>query len=341
MLTGIVYKSSQFWSGHPDVAFFNNQLFVVFRQSDNHRPSGLTRLMLTSSTNGHLYEPPVCISESLDRYNCPRLSVIDNKLWVICDIVKNTGDFIASENTPSNTRIVLFHSDNGTKWTGPIITNIFGIVPDKICKLSDDYGIACHTHFKNDLNDRLACYFWKTKDLLSNSWFKYEIANKQDCNLCEPSISYNGNELVCLIRENSQRGDPAYWTCSNDNGKSWMPAIKTRMFGCHRPVLGRLKSGHYLTTYRDQSHIHTPSCWARNTFACFTFVQSMHNKEYPCYKSIIFPLDHDNAKVPDSGYTGWVQMDNGLIYVVNYITKSGNKPYISWYSFEEKEIVTL
>lgn len=339
MISGIVHKNSSYWNGHPDVALFQNHIFVVFRQSDNHRPSGRTRLMITSSKNGRLYEPPICISESLDRYNCPRLSVINNKLYVICDVVKNTGDFIASENTPENTRIVLFYSENGTQWTDAINTNISGIVPDRICKLSEGFGIACHTHFKNDLNDRLASYFWKTTDLLT--WTKYEIANKQGCNLCEPSICNSNGELICLLRENSQRGDPAYWTCSNDEGRSWMPAIKTRMFGAHRPVLGKLQSGHYLTTYRDQSHIHTPSCWARNTFACFTFEKSMHNREYPCYKSIIFPLDHDNAKVPDSGYTGWIQLNNGLIYVVNYITKNENKPYISWYQFDEKEIVTL
>ena len=56
-----------------------------------------------------------------------------------------------------------------------------------------------------------------------------------------------------------------------------------------------------------------------------------------CRKSIILPLDHDNSKSSDSGYTGWVQLLDGTIFVVNYITGEEERPYIKWYNFREED----
>ncbi len=42
-------------------------------------------------------------------------------------------------------------------------------------------------------------------------------------------------------------------------------------------------------------------------------------------------------KKPDGGYTGWVQLPDGRIFVVNYITDDAPKPYIRGYILNEED----
>ena len=107
MQTGIVSRNDDFWRGHPDVAYFQGYFYVVFRESKQHRETSTTRIMLTRSKHGFNYRVPICIAETNDRFNCPRLSVIENSLWIICDCVKQSDDFIGSENDTKSTRILL------------------------------------------------------------------------------------------------------------------------------------------------------------------------------------------------------------------------------------------
>ena len=179
---------------------------------------------------------------------------------------------------------------------------------------------------------------WITNgSLFMPNWTKHKIAGQPGHNFCEASICKVENEYFCLLRENSQRGDPLYYSWSDNSGKNWISPIRTRMFGGHRPTLGQLQSGDFLVTYREQMHPHIPNFWAKNTFACLTVEKSMRHRGQPCLKSIILPLDHDCAKRSDSGYTGWVETEDGQIYIVNYITNDAPKPYIVWYLIDEHE----
>ena len=51
------------------------------------------------------------------------------------------------------------------------------------------------------------------------------------------------------------------------------------------------------------------------------------------------PLDYDRNAKPDTGYTGWVQFDDGEIYVVNYIKDDADKAYIRGYSFYPTDVM--
>ena len=44
------------------------------------------------------------------------------------------------------------------------------------------------------------------------------------------------------------------------------------------------------------------------------------------------PLDYDRSPVSDTGYSGWVQFDDGEIYVVNYIVDDAPNGQIRGYS---------
>ncbi|MHA2279949.1 MAG: hypothetical protein ACXAC5_03610 [Promethearchaeota archaeon] len=307
-----------------------------------------TKIQLVIKSKNKSFSDPITIAATKHRFNCPRLSVIDNCLWVICDKVEQSYGYIKAENDSSKTKILLWRSEDGRNWDGPINTNITGIVPDRICSTDEGYLIATHTMVRgistNSTDDFATGYaqaqalsylgqdVWQTTDL-EDHWTQYPLCHDPELNLCEASISKFGMQYICLMRENSGLGLPAY-VCRSSDSIEWSKATETKMFGCHRPVTGVLKSGKFLTTYREASHSFKPGYWAKNTFACLTSGKSVL-KDFR--ESIILPLDHDHSKLSDSGYTGWVQLPDDSIFIVNYITGDAPRPYIRWYQIYEDD----
>jgi len=349
MESGIVTRDDSIWQGHPDVAIFNNRLFVVFRESDRHTTAGKTRIKLTSSENYEDFSDPITIAETSNRYNCPRLSVINGELVIVCDNVEASKTYIKTENAEDKTRIEILRSSDGKSWKGPFVTNISGIVPDRIC-LTDDGQFLIATHIKDYVGDRnlssdaairkitidilgtLVQNVWKSNSL-DGTWKRFRLAQDPKLNLCEASIFRFKTKYISLMRENSGKGHPSYMSVSSD-GVKWGPIKKTRMTGCHRPVCGMLKSGKLLTTYREATYGFKRGYWAKNTFACLTHPGSIMSG---CSQSIILPLDHDKNPISGSGYTGWVQLSNNSIFIVNYITDDAPRPYIKWYRIKESD----
>ena len=195
---------------------------------------------------------------------------------------------------------------------------------------------------------------WHATDL-EGEWTQYPLCHKESLHFCEASICrLPDKSFLALMRENSAQGLPSF-ACYSDDGLNWSVPEPTRMFGCHRPVTGLLQSGNLLTTYREASHAFLRGFWAKNTFACLTKrpkskkiapgVEKENTKKLPKADrffdfslSVILPLDHDKSSNHcDSGYTGWVQMPDKSIFVVNYITNSFTMPHITWYSICEKD----
>lgn len=356
-----ISRNDEKWQGHPDIAYFNDSLYIIYRESDRHLTPGDTTIHLVRcdiSPNDILtVVEEKAIYNSLARLNCPRLSVIDDELWIICDEIQRGDNFISAENIESNTRVLLWHSSDGENWSEPITTNITGIVPDRICRYGSRFLIATHTKkmpeglseptkkpdnlkefqewYANEQKlGRLVQNVWITKDL-TEEWIKVPVADNQSFNFCEASIMQWEKTLLCFMRENSGKGLPAFMSVSLNGGTTWSDPQPTRLFGCHRPVGGQLLSENLLITYREQSSVMAPSCWARNTFAALIYKDSILSS---CNKSVILPLDHDSSKIKsDSGYTGWVQLPSGRIFVVNYITDEAPKPYICGYLISESD----
>lgn len=349
MLNGIVNRDDSIWQGHPDVALFQDTLFVVYRESDHHMAQNYTRISVVQKNKKQRFSKPQVIAKSKNRFNCPRLTVIDDTLWLICDevVIGNKTKFFKHENDENKTKIFLWKTSDGAEWEGPIETNMKGIVPDRICATDDGFMVATHTKMyygKESSNEKvrkiqkdyagfLAQNIWHSNDL-TGEWTKYPLCHNEGYNLCEASVCrlLDGTYLA-LMRENSGLGLPAF-ACFSRDGISWSNPIETRMFGCHRPVTGQLRSGNLLTTYREASASFLPGLWAKNTFACLTFKDSI---QQDFLKSIILPLDHDNNRRSDSGYTGWAQLHDDSIFIVNYTTKDAPKPYIRWYMIQESD----
>lgn len=365
ILGGSYVKDDTVWQGHPDVALFKDKIYVVYRESDEHMTTGATCIkvvhgkMVTGNLVsveqtwfGYVSDPKI-IASSLRRLNCPRLSVIGDTLWMICDEVDSYGvnNYFEAENDPTRTRIFLWKTKDGENWEGPIHTNITGIVPDRIvvnnAGTTPLFCIGTHCASSVSRKSRLIQRIWHSDNLEEGNFIPYVVSDYMHLSLCEGSFFQSWNFNCCLMRENSGYGSPSYLSVSSD-WKKWSNPIPTRMFGCHRPVVGVLRSNNVLVTYRENSHIHSKSCWAKNTFAYLIkpddwgisagAVENPDKESIRTNKGIILPLDHDSSQIrPDSGYTGWVQLPDDSIFIVNYITNDAPTPYIKWYLIRESE----
>ncbi len=167
------------------------------------------------------------------------------------------------------------------------------------------------------------------------------VAAKEGLNLCEGSIvELDDNTLVCFMRENSGLGIDCFKAISTDNGETWEGPYNAPMPGCHRPIAGILDNGYVMITHRFmQGGKGWVGFWTQNFFAGFTSQDSCRAKDRKEQGYRIMPLDYDRSPVSDIGYSGWVQFDDGEIYVVYYIVDDSPNGQIRGASFYEEDVL--
>ena len=79
--------------------------------------------------------------------------------------------------------------------------------------------------------------------------------------------------------------------------------------------------------------------WTQNFFAGFTNQDSCREKERNEQSFRIMPLDFGRSPVSDIGYSGWVQFDDGEIYVVYYIVDDSPNGQIRGASFYVEDVI--
>ncbi len=53
----------------------------------------------------------------------------------------------------------------------------------------------------------------------------------------------------------------------------------------------------------------------------------------------ILPIDFDRSPESDTGYSGWVQFDDGEIYIVNYIIDDAPAGHIRGYGLQLSDFI--
>jgi len=76
----IVSKDHKVWKGHPDIARYKDQVFVVWRESETHVSNKNTSLYVKCSDLKNATDMQDCHGVLLDynkkyRMNCPRISL--------------------------------------------------------------------------------------------------------------------------------------------------------------------------------------------------------------------------------------------------------------------------
>ncbi len=317
-----ISKSPEFYQAWPDIALTKSgKLVCVFSECTHHGNRDYTRIMMTTSTDrGRTWSNATPITEStrgLDYYyNCARIVQLkDGRLCMLVDKCPAGSEKTGAEHSQT---FLYFSEDDGASWSEPMPTPLMGIVPDKLLELDCGRWIIS-AHYPED---GYLTQFLHYSDDHGKTWSKQITVGKQEgLNLCEVSIlPVNDKTLVAFMRENSGKGWDCKKTISNDNGETWGEIIDFPLNGCHRPVSGKLQDGRILITYRYmQGGKGWLGSWTQNLFAALTNDESVLAQARNESSARILPIDFDRSSKSDTGYSGWVQFDDGEIYIVNYI----------------------
>ena len=163
--------------------------------------------------------------------------------------------------------------------------------------------------------------------------------------------------IVIYMREDGE-GLTGWKSLSLDGGRNWSEPVRTPLPCCHgRPSVGRLRSGEVAVTYRLAcgKSPHSPSTWRRLRRTVRGLLdggsgggaRDMEDYSSPA-EARFAVLDNDRSAWADSGYSGWVQLNNGDLYIVNYTNDDAPRAFIrgyvvgreDWYLFPEGRVLT-
>ena len=339
----IISRDDNVYEAFPDVALtLSGRLVCVFAECTHHGDRSYTRILVTDSddkgTTWSRKRPITEATHGLPFYNCPRITQLqDSRLVVVVDKLFS-GERSADPNACRN--LLYFSDDEGKTWGDAVETPVLGIVPDKLCELpSGRWIVAAHY---NDLDfGFLIQRLWLSDDQ-GQSWSDpIIVGRKAGLNLCEVSILHvEADTLVAFMRENSGQGWDCYKTQSFDAGLSWGEPIAFPLPGCHRPVAGWLNDRHVLITHRFmQGGLGWTGWWTQNFFAALTDKASIMAQQRNAAHTRILPIDFDRSAASDTGYSGWVQFEDGDIYIVNYIVDDAPKGQIRGYLLRTDDFI--
>lgn len=332
-----ISNDNSVYEAFPDVVLTHSgKMICVFAECTHHRDRDYTRIMICKSTNrGRTWSRKTAISESTKGsgyfLNCPRIQQLeDGHLVVVVDRIM--GKIGEDESREKSVIVLYFSEDDGATWNEPVDTPARGIVPDRICVTpTGRWLLGCCF---NDLDfGHLVQRLWYSDDK-GRSWQgPVIVAKKKGLSLCEVSILPVKNKLVAFLRENSFTGLDCFKTVSADDGKTWSEPVAFPLPGCHRPVAGHLNDGSLFITYRFmQGGKGWLGKWTQNFFAAISDDESALAEKRKDAWTRIIPIDYDPSEISDLGYSGWVQFDDGEIYIVNYIVDDAPEAQIRGYS---------
>jgi sialidase-1 len=213
-------------------------------------------------------------------------------------------------------------------------------VPDKYQVLSNGrhiFGI----HRRDPETRKLTQYAYYSDDH-GKTWTETVIASDNRYELCEVSIVEINGVLVAFMRENSGLGYSCKKAFSYDFGATWEGVYDTNIDCCHRPVVAKCENGMYLMTYRYmQGGKGWLGHWTQNLFGAFFNERTALAKERKEQSVRIFPISFDRSARSDMGYSGWVELEKDLFYVVNYLLDDAPKAQIKGYEFEMNDVIII
>ena len=344
-----VSRDDSIYEAWPDVVLCESgRMVCVFSECDHHGNRNNARIAyVTSENRGRTWSKKRYLSEKAVRtpeflgpyYNCARISRLkDGRLAIVCDLIKG-----ATEDAVENTENHLwFSSDEGESWEGPIMTPVIGIVPERLYELQSGRWLLA-AHHKQAATGKLTEYVWYSDDKGKTWSERITLADDPRYNLCEVGlVEVEPNVVVGFLRENSGRGYDCMKAISRDGGQTWEGVYPVPIPGCHRPTVGLLNDGRLLVTYRyvqggmgGWGHALQNAQGALMDHELITATSRFEQW------TRIFPIDYDRSNKADIGYTGWVQYDDGEIYVVNYIVDDAPKAQIRGYSLRPEDLLIV
>lgn len=326
----MVSRDENVYEAWPDVVLTDGgKLIAVFTECEHHLNRAKSRIVIKESVDrGETWSEKKYFTELGTKesyFNCARIGKFkDGSLYILCDKIYG--------NENNRAEIYIWYGDKeGTHWQEPVLCPLQGIVPDKITETPTGRRIVS-AHFRNHDLGRVEQYLVYTDDKGKTWSDKIVVASHPDMFLCEGSLLVYDKAIVAFLRENSVAGYDILKTVSYNNGETWSEIYPTSIDCGHRPVSGFLQDGRAMITYR-----YIP-CGTQNVFVAFMPKESLLETSRRKQKVRIMPLDYDRNPSPDLGYTGWVQFEDGEIFVINYIKDDADKAFIRGYRFYPSDV---
>ncbi|MDP6779012.1 MAG: sialidase family protein [Candidatus Latescibacteria bacterium] len=370
-----VSRDDNIYEAFADIAQVpDGTLVCTYRESMCHSPRPWSRVIVRRSVDRGLTWGPrqVVVERTREqsaagegRFNCSRITACaDGSLLLIVDLLlKDTFEEYLEPGVCMN---LLFRSrDSGATWERPEETGITeGIVPS-IKELSNGdliVGVTEQDKGANGVRDYSETQTVYVSSDRGRSWEgpfmvpspESPAVNGQPWRLNEGDFAeLDDGTLVVYMREDGERLS-GWKSISRDGGRTWAVPLRTEMMHClGRPSVGRLRSGEIAITYRVCCglstslglHVETPEQAMRGFSEGSS--DSADPEMYGGDSQVRFAvLDNDRSLAADSGYSGWVQLEGGDLYVVNYITDDAPRAHIrgyqvgrmDWYLFPEGAI---
>ena len=375
MQTITVSRNDEIYEAFADVAqAADGTLVCTYRESMGHSSRPFSRIIVRRSFDRGLTWGPRQVvverteeetAQGLGRLNCSRIAACrDGTLLLVVDLLLK--DTFAEYLDPGICMNLLLRShDNGATWEGPEETGMTeGIVPsikelsngDLIVGLTEQWPGQRGTE---DFIEVQTSYLSADQGRTWEGPFKVPNPEGSSCTglpwrLNEGDFAeMDDGSLVLYMREDGE-GLSGWKSFSSDGGRTWSTPVRTHMMRClGRPSVGRLRSGEVAITYRVACGLSTSlGLYVETAAEALRGLParagaSADPEQYQGGTEARFAfLDNDRALSADSGYSGWVQLPDGTLYVVNYITDDAPRAHIrgyvvgrdDWYLFPEGAI---
>jgi hypothetical protein len=282
--------------------------------------------------------------------NCPRLICLrDGQLLLIADRAIYEGD-----NRYRWSNLTYRSFDAGQTWAEPEETGLAGSVP-ALAELQDGRILLGLTVQDTQAGGEKQMVYFSSD--IGKTWSKpVEMPSQSGQNFNEGSfVELDDGTLLGILRDDSLgRG---YKVLSSDGGQTWKGPFPTQLIGLiGRPKADLLHSGEVCITYRVglpnemlALHLMTQNAARVEGESPMIPRQPMPedkpdiateawfmNSYYPGRTLI---LDMDRSVHRDMGYSGWAQLDNGDIFVVDYTNDDGYLAQIRGYRVSRADII--
>ena len=281
--------------------------------------------------------------------NCPRLLCLsDGQLLMVADYaVFKSG----KENDYRWVNLIYRSFDSGRTWVGPEDPGIPNALVPSLNELRDGrlmLGLARQDIKGASARERQLVFFSDDK---GKSWSDpAEIPAEAAQNFTEGSfVELDDGTILGILRDDNL--GRAYKTLSYDGGQTWKGPFPTQLIGLEgRPKAGLLRSGEICITYRmgvpnEMLALHLMTQEAAKHEGASPRVKrkpmpedsiDVNDPSQPSYMTSYYPgityvIDIDRSVHRDSGYSGWIQLDSGDIYVVDYINDDAPLAHIRGY----------
>ena len=341
-----VSRSDELHESFPDLEMASNgDLVVTYQESESHGGGPVSAIVTRVSSNqGRSWGKRTVVNILTNRVRdgwlaSPRITRLkDGSLLLAVDHIPQNPPKGAPHNWSGNRAVIwLYRShDNGRSWSKGERTSINRGIAPNITQLKDGTLLIGVTRFDEE----------------HDTWRQYQLVYLSDDNgktWSEPvpiarhrarqpnegdMVELNDGTIVCYMRDDQAGVKNGLKAFSQDGGRTW-----SRLFGSGpwvysgRPDVGLLSTGEVFLTSRVGPP--QPGHW----FGAYLETQKQALEPTPLAGpattgSISRLIDNDtNPDLPDRGYSGWVELKDGSIYVVQYITSEApaKKPFIRGY----------